>query len=105
MFHPFFLGFLLPFTQMSYWFMLSYHEVIDDSFIQILVQTLIIATFSAFLITALAFIFVYNVRLSKNKTSDIFTQIVKLGYSIPGAVVAVGILSFLHLLTAIFLIF
>lgn len=97
-FIPFFLGFLLPFTQMSYWFILSYYEVIDDSFIQILVQTLIIATFSAFLITALAFIFVYNVRLSKNKTSDILTQIVKLGYSIPGAVIAVGILSFFALI-------
>lgn len=98
MLYPFFLGIFASFTQMSYWFILSYYEVIDDSFIQILVQTLIIATFSAFLITALAFIFVYNVRLSKNKTSDILTQIVKLGYSIPGAVIAVGILSFFALI-------
>jgi len=97
-FTPFFLGFLLPFTQMSYWFVLSYKEVIDEDFIQILIQTVLIASFSAFLITALAFIFVYNVRLSKNKSSDMLTQIVKLGYSIPGAVIAVGILSFFALL-------
>ena len=97
-FIPFFLGFLLPFTQMSYWFVISYKEVIDESFIQVLVQTIFIASFSAFLITVLAFVFVYNVRLSKNRSSDVLTQIVKLGYSIPGAVIAVGILSFFALI-------
>jgi iron(III) transport system permease protein len=97
-FIPFFLGFLLPFTQMSYWFFLSYEDVIDEDFLTILTQTLLLATFSAFFITILAFIFVYNVRITANKSSDMLTQIVKLGYSIPGAVIAVGILSFFALI-------
>ncbi|MFA6788280.1 MAG: iron ABC transporter permease [Arcobacteraceae bacterium] len=97
-FIPFFLGFLLPFTQMSYWFFLSYENVIDEDFLTILTQTLFLATFSAFFITILAFIFVYNVRITANKSSDMLTQIVKLGYSIPGAVIAVGILSFFALI-------
>lgn len=96
-FIPFFFGFLLPFSQMSYWFYLSYEDVLDEDFINILLQTLSIATFSAALITLLAFIFVYNVRVSKNRFSDTLTQITKLGYSIPGAVIAVGILSFFTL--------
>lgn len=97
-FIPFFLGFLLPFTQMSYWFFLSYEDVIDEDFMQILIQTLSLASFSAFFITILAFLLVYNIRISKNKSSDILAQIVKLGYSIPGAVIAVGILSFFALI-------
>lgn len=97
-FIPFFLGFLLPFTQMSYWFFLSYEDVIDEDFLQILVQTLSLASFSAFFITLLAFLLVYNIRISKNKSSDMLAQIVKLGYSIPGAVIAVGILSFFALI-------
>ncbi|WP_419769040.1 MAG: ABC transporter permease [Candidatus Marinarcus sp.] len=97
-FVPFFLGFLLPFSQMSYWFILSYKEVLDESFYTILIQTFAIAAGSALLITLLAFLFVYNVRSSKNRFSDTLTQLAKLGYSIPGAVIAVGILSFFALL-------
>lgn len=97
-FIPFFLGFLLPFTQMSYWFYLSYEDVIDEEFITLLYQTLGLGVSSAFLITILAFVFVYNVRLHKSKFADNLTQITKLGYSIPGAVVAVGVLSFFSLI-------
>ena len=93
-FIPFFFGFLLPFSQMSYWFYLSYEDVIDEDFITLLYQTLGLGVSSAFLITLLAFIITYNVRVHKSKLADYLTQISKLGYSIPGAVVAVGILSF-----------
>lgn len=93
-FIPFFFGFLLPFTQMSYWFAISYKDIIDEDFLTILVQTLSLGIGSSILITILAFIFVYNVRIHKNKIADNLTQVAKLGYSIPGAVVAVGVLSF-----------
>ncbi|MFK2824038.1 ABC transporter permease [Arcobacter sp. YIC-80] len=97
-FVPFFLGFLLPFVQLCYWFLLSYDEIIDEDFLNLLYQSLTLAVSSAFIITSLALLFVYNVRLNTDKTSSILTQIVKLGYSIPGAVVGVGILSFFALL-------
>ena len=92
-FIPFFFGFLLPFTQMSYWFYISYEDVIDEDFLSIVYQTLSLGISSSILITILAFIFVYNIRIHKSKISENLTQISKLGYSIPGAVVAVGILS------------
>ena len=93
-FIPFFLGFLLPFTQMSYWFYISYETIIDEDFLTIFYQTLYLGVFSSILITLLAFIFVYNIRIHKSKFAESLTQISKLGYSIPGAVVAVGVLSF-----------
>jgi iron(III) transport system permease protein len=93
-FIPFFFGFLLPFSQMSYWFFISYKEVIDEEFLTVLYQTLYLGVFSALFITILAFVIVYNVRVHKSKIADYLVQISKLGYSIPGAVVAVGILSF-----------
>ena len=97
-FIPFFLGFLLPFSQMSYWFYLTYEEMIDEDFINLLYQTFSLGVFTSLLITILAFIFVYNVRLHKEKLASSLTQISKLGYSIPGAVVAVGILSFFSII-------
>lgn len=97
-FIPFFLGFLLPFVQLCFWFMSSYEEIIDEDFMTLLYQTLSLALGAASLITGLALLFVYNVRMNKDKTSSILTQVVKMGYSIPGAVVAVGILSFFAIL-------
>ncbi len=97
-FIPFFFGFLLPFSQMSYWFYLSFEEVIDEDFIIVLYQTLSLGVFTAILITILAFIIVYNVRVYKSTLAENLTQISKLGYSIPGAVVAVGILSFFSII-------
>lgn len=97
-FFPVFFGFILPITQMSYWFMLSYEDIIDEDFITIFIQTVSLGVSGSLLITILAFIFVYNVRIHKNKISDNLTQIVKLGYSIPGAVVAVGVLSFFSII-------
>ncbi len=83
---------------MTVWFYRSYEEVIDEDFLTILYQTLSIGVFSATFITILAFVLVYNVRLHKSKLADNLMQISKLGYSIPGAVVAVGILSFFALI-------
>ncbi|AXX93288.1 ABC transporter permease [Malaciobacter molluscorum LMG 25693] len=97
-FIPFFFGFLLPFIQMTYWFAITYKDIIDEEFIKILYQTLTLAIISATIITAMALLFVYNIRKNKDKSSSVLTQIVKLGYSIPGAVIAVGILSFFSFL-------
>lgn len=104
-FLPVFFGFILPFIQMSYWFILSYEDVIDEDFVTLLIQTLSLGIGGSLLITILAFIFVYTVRIHKNKLSDTLTQIVKLGYSIPGAVVAVGVLSFFSIIDKSFDIF
>lgn len=97
-FLPFFLGFLLPFIQLCFWFIQSYEDIIDEDFMTLLYQTLSLGFGSAFLITAFAFLFVYNVRINKDTSSSVLTQIVKLGYSVPGAVVAVGILSFFSII-------
>jgi len=93
-FIPVFLGFILPFSQMMHWFILSYEDVLDEDFLRILIQTLSLGVSGSLLITVLAFIFVYNIRIHGHKMSEYLTQTVKLGYSIPGAVVAVGVLTF-----------
>jgi len=101
-FVPFFLGFLLPFSQMSYWFYLSYESTINEDFLTVFYQTLILGVSASILITFLAFIFTYNIRVHKSKLADYLIQISKLGYSIPGAVIAVGILSFFVIVSKTF---
>jgi iron(III) transport system permease protein len=101
-FIPFFLGFLLPFSQMSYWFYLSYKSTINEDFLTVFYQTLSLGIGTSVLITFLAFVFTYNVRVHKSKLADYITQISKLGYSIPGSVIAVGILSFFLIINKAF---
>ncbi len=93
-FLPFFLGFLLPFVQLVYWFVISYEEIINEDFINLLLKTLQLGIMASVLITAIALLLTYSFRVNKDKISASSIQISKLGYSIPGAVVAVGILSF-----------
>lgn len=97
-FIPFFFGFLLPFVQLTIWFFISYEKIIDEEFIDLLLKTLKLGIISATLLTAIALLIVYNSRVNKDKSSSSLPQILKLGYSIPGAVVAVGILSFFGIL-------
>ena len=97
-FIPFFFGFLLPFTQLTIWFFQSFEAILDEEFIHLLLSTLQLGIISASLITILALLVVYNSRINKDKTSNLLVQIIKLGYSVPGAVVAVGILSFFGIL-------
>jgi iron(III) transport system permease protein len=89
---PFFFGFILPFMQMSYWFILSYKDIIDDQFLYILLNTIFLASISAFIIVILALLLTYNLKRKHTKTTNILVQISKLGYSIPGAVIAIGVL-------------
>jgi iron(III) transport system permease protein len=91
---PFFFGFLLPFIQLILWFIESYEEIIDEDFINLFLNTIYLGVISATVVTTAALVLVYNFRMNKDKSSSSFVQVVKLGYSIPGAVVAVGILTF-----------
>ncbi len=93
-FLPFFLGFLLPFVQLVDWFIISYETIIDEDFMNLLFKTLKLGIFSSVIITTIALLLTYTLRVNKDKISASSVQITKLGYSIPGAVVAVGMLSF-----------
>lgn len=97
-FIPLFFGFLMPFIQLVFWFIDSYKTVIDEDFIELFFRTIQLGVISATVVTSIALLVVYNFRVNKDKTSSSLVQITKLGYSIPGAVVAVGILSFFGIL-------
>lgn len=91
-FIPVLFGFLLPLFQLMYWAFLTYKEVFNYEFITISLQSLVISIVSAFstVVFALALIF-----LSKWNRLSVIKSIAKigvLGYAIPGAVIAVGVL-------------
>ncbi|MEM6684782.1 MAG: iron ABC transporter permease [Bacteroidota bacterium] len=89
---PFFFGFILPFLQLVYWSFLTFSEVASASFVTIALQSLGISLLTAFLTVLIAVILLYvpkwnRISLLKNSSS-----IAIIGYAIPGAVIAIGIM-------------
>ena len=93
-FFPFFFGFLVPLLQMLYWSYLSI-DTITKEFIQLSLNTLLIAFFSAILLTLLALTLTFIQRLQHKKTFLFPIQVLKLGYAVPGIVISVGVIIFI----------
>nr|WP_309101737.1 iron ABC transporter permease [Fredinandcohnia onubensis] len=86
------LGFLIPFVQLLSWAKLTFHKVWDESFVTFLYQTIYVALISTILILIIAVI-VANVSRTHSTFSYVLSKLVTSGYSIPGAIVAIGVLA------------
>lgn len=91
-FLPLLFGFILPGWQLCKGFILTYHEVINDEYLTKMLNTFLLAFITALLTTIFGFILIYLAKKHPNLFSKLSEQVAKLGYSIPGAVVGVGIL-------------
>lgn len=87
------LAFGLPFGQLVYWVVKTAHKVLDTSFGMIVLKSFGLASFSSVLIVSLAIVLLYTVRVSGMHGMRYVTRVASLGYAIPGAVIAVGIMA------------
>ncbi len=90
----FLVSFLIPFIQLLIWGVKNYSSVLDYRFIRIIFNTLVVTIIAGLLVIILAIIVANFSRMTSSKISKIFSKLVLLGYSIPAAVIAIGILSF-----------
>ena len=88
----FLLGFLIPFIQLLSWAKLTVNKVWGTEFFTLLYQTISVAAISTGIILILAVI-VANVSRSKTAFSFVLSKWVTSGYSIPGAIIAIGVLA------------
>lgn len=87
-------SFLIPFAQLLEWGIKSYKNVIDEKFIEIIWNTLKVSVIASVIVIVFAVIISNYTRMSKSKVSKVSSKLVILGYSIPAAVIAIGILTF-----------
>ncbi|ENC9217993.1 iron ABC transporter permease [Campylobacter lari] len=96
-----FFAFVVPIMWLVYWagfdFMQNLSNVLTPAF-----YSFSVALVSSFAIVGVAFYLCFVVRLNDTKASKITLWLTTLGYSLPGAVVAVGILVILGVLNYIF---
>lgn len=88
----FLISFLVPFMQVLYWVSLTYHKTIDQEFFILIYRSFLLALCSGVVIVLLSVILLYALRLNPFRWVKGITKIAVLGYAVPGAVVAIGIM-------------
>lgn len=89
---PFFLGFIIPVAQLFCWAFLTYKDVFNASFFLIAFQSLGISLLSAILTVFCALLFIFASKWNRLSFLKSVEKIGVLGYAIPGAIIAIGIL-------------
>ncbi len=89
---PIGLGFILPSCILGYYAWSYYEESISRDFYSILSNSLILSTLSATLSVLAGIYLAYAVRLKDNKLLKSTARFASIGYAVPGAVLAVGVL-------------
>lgn len=88
----FMLGFLVPVAQLLHWTYLSYERLFSKELIGLIGNTLFVSIISTVIILIVALIVANHNRLSDSKMTKFHSGAVSLGYSIPGAVISVGVI-------------
>jgi iron(III) transport system permease protein len=89
---PFMFGFAIPVAQLGYWASGTAASVIDLSFVRLVANTFTLAGAAAALCVMIAVLLIYASRLNPRPWLRQLSRVTVLGYSMPGAVVAVGVL-------------
>lgn len=89
---PFVLGFLLPLTQMLRWAFQSTGRVALKGYGQIIGSSLALGLVAALISVVVAFLIIYSSEWSRSSQVRSLSRLSILGYAVPGAVIAVGVL-------------
>lgn len=86
-------SFLIPIVQLGVWAGWSYSEVLTPAFWQLTSNTVTVAFVATALITLLSVIVANACRMHNNAFSFVLAKMVTAGYSVPGAIIAIGVLA------------
>ena len=88
---PVALGFLLPAGVLAHYALHYYEETLSADFFTHALNSLTLAGISAVLAVAIGVFMAYGVRLSGGRIIRTITRVASVGYAVPGAVLAIGI--------------
>jgi iron(III) transport system permease protein len=85
-------GFLIPVIMLFYWSMQTAPMVVDYRFAKLLGNSFILATIASVVIVIIALFIGFTVRRFPSVLVKFMAKVITLGYALPGAVVAIGII-------------
>ena len=86
------LGFIIPIIQLFLWLIDTYSYLFDNEFLEIIINTITIGSFASVIIVLISIYASYVNRSTDNMYTKFSLKIFSIGYSIPGVVIAVGII-------------
>lgn len=89
---PFLFGFLLPFLTLVWWTTETAAVVVDTSFIRLTANSFLLGAAASVTGMATAVIILFALRVNRSKFMYLLARLATMGYALPGAVVAIGIL-------------
>lgn len=89
---PFLIGFAFPIIQLLYWAGKTFSDVIDVAFLELVLNSFTVAFLAAVTVVFIAIILVYAVKLNPGILAEFLARLANIGYVIPGAVVAIGVM-------------
>ena len=89
---PLAIGLIYPVFQLSKWAWMTWEKVLKPEFLEQLGRSLLLSLGAAFLLTAVALLFAYALKLHSTKWMRLSNRISTIGYATPGAVIAIGVM-------------
>ncbi|SER79676.1 ABC transporter permease [Salipaludibacillus aurantiacus] len=86
-------AFIIPMVQLIYWAMLTYEDILTREFITLVFNSVFVATVTAVIIVCISLIVGNYTRLHKGLAPKIISRVITLGYSIPGAAIAIAVIT------------
>lgn len=89
---PLALGFALPVGQLLVWASQTASEMVDERFVELTLNTLMLAALAASLAVVLALVMAYGRRVHDSALVAFAVRLAGMGYAVPGTVIAVGVM-------------
>ena len=89
---PVLIGFVIPAVVLAVWAWQTGPRIIDARFYAEARNSFVLASLAAVFAVAIAMIMAYGLRLRRSRATTYATRIAAMGYGVPGAVIAVGVL-------------
>lgn len=87
------LALAIPLLQLIYWAIMTYDKILTAEFYTLVRNSFFVAAIASLIIVIVALIIANYTRLSQSVFSKVISRITVLGYSIPGAIIAVGVIT------------
>ncbi len=89
---PLLFGFLIPIVWIIYYSAINFHKMLEKEFLHVITNSLFAGVLSSVVIVVISLVIAYTFRIIPNTYTKYLTRVATLGYSMPGAVVAIGII-------------
>ncbi|MDQ0257301.1 iron(III) transport system permease protein [Evansella vedderi] len=87
------IAFIIPVLQLIYWSIMTYERIWSSEFLTLVYNSVFVASIAASIIVVIALIVGNYTRLHKGLFPKVAARVITLGYSIPGAAIAIAVIT------------